>query len=789
MKTDSIILLLFLVFMSSFVAAQVPKMDTLPQKNVVKRIRWEGGFLLGGTAYTGDVGLAIARTRPVVGVFVRHSLGNYFAFNASLYEGMLSGSDIHAKDIAWRVARNIYFNSVLTELSARVEYHFLGNLRQISALSSGASVFDETSGKPVLRTKLRKISPFIFVGGGLIYTNPKTNFNDSPSKNPITEAPRIASDKAVKPEKIHFVTPFGGGLRMPLVNSQTVLTLEGGFRPTFYDYLDGVSIAGNPNANDWYFIGSVGLSRVLGYTKDSDKDGVADKYDRCPFLKGDALHNGCPDRDGDGITDDKDECPTMAGLAIYDGCPDTDGDGIIDKFDECPTVSGSGRFKGCPTERLKKDTVRTLAVILDTLENKIISDNNASKTIEIKNSASKTDSLMQNGKPVSEQIPPQYQSPQIVEKPVIAVKPTVITTKDTLISTLEKPKQAVIMPKDTPQYQAPQIVEKPVIAAKPTLITTKDTLISTIEKPKQAVIMPKDTPQYQAPQIVEKPVIAAEPTVVTTKDTLISSIERPKQAVIMPKDTPQYQSPYIIEKPVIAAKPTVVTTKDTLISSTIERPKQAVIMPKDTPQYQSPQIAEKPVTTVKPTVVTTKDTLISTSEKIKQVVTPLLDAPDSVTQKPVKTVVSEKDTSSTNMAQSKVETKQFLENASVGDSVSNAFNITRNHYTISPIYFDHSKSIYKMESFVILDEVAYILLDNPTYKALIKGHTDATGTKEGNKALSISRAKTCYTYLVRKGVPAKQLIVKGLGQTEPVAGNDTEKNKQLNRRVEFEIRD
>jgi OmpA-OmpF porin, OOP family len=119
--------------------------------------------------------------------------------------------------------------------------------------------------------------------------------------------------------------------------------------------------------------------------------------------------------------------------------------------------------------------------------------------------------------------------------------------------------------------------------------------------------------------------------------------------------------------------------------------------------------------------------------------------------------------------------------------VNNAFEITRNHYTISPVYFDYSKSIYKMESFVILDEVAFILLANPTYKVVIKGHTDATGTAAGNKNLSVSRAKICYLYLERKGVPTKRMSYKGFGQTIPVADNDSEKSKQLNRRVEFII--
>ncbi|MFQ3575285.1 MAG: OmpA family protein [Cytophagales bacterium] len=79
---------------------------------------------------------------------------------------------------------------------------------------------------------------------------------------------------------------------------------------------------------------------------DGDNDGIADKDDECPEIPGIEAFKGCPDTDGDGIKDSEDECPTLAGLAQYNGCPDTDGDGFIDPKDECPKVAGTVR--GCP---------------------------------------------------------------------------------------------------------------------------------------------------------------------------------------------------------------------------------------------------------------------------------------------------------------------------------------------------------------------------------------------------------------------------------------------------------
>ena len=82
--------------------------------------------------------------------------------------------------------------------------------------------------------------------------------------------------------------------------------------------------------------------------KDTDGDGIYDKDDACPDVKGLKQFNGCPDTDGDGVIDGSDACPDVFGLAALNGCPDTDGDGIADKDDACPNAKGLAAFKGCP---------------------------------------------------------------------------------------------------------------------------------------------------------------------------------------------------------------------------------------------------------------------------------------------------------------------------------------------------------------------------------------------------------------------------------------------------------
>ena len=93
---------------------------------------------------------------------------------------------------------------------------------------------------------------------------------------------------------------------------------------------------------------NLGLRIYFGKPKDTDGDGIPDKRDKCPEVKGLPQFDGCPDTDGDGIQDKDDECPTVKGLVQFHGCPDTDGDGIPDKDDACPTVKGLAQFHGCP---------------------------------------------------------------------------------------------------------------------------------------------------------------------------------------------------------------------------------------------------------------------------------------------------------------------------------------------------------------------------------------------------------------------------------------------------------
>lgn len=87
----------------------------------------------------------------------------------------------------------------------------------------------------------------------------------------------------------------------------------------------------------------------------------------------------------------------------------------------------------------------------------------------------------------------------------------------------------------------------------------------------------------------------------------------------------------------------------------------------------------------------------------------------------------------------------------------------------------------------ILNTVASILAKNTDIKVTIGGHTDSKGNDNYNQRLSKKRADAVRGYLISVGINASRLSTKGFGETRPVASNDTEGGRAINRRVELSI--
>ena len=103
------------------------------------------------------------------------------------------------------------------------------------------------------------------------------------------------------------------------------------------------------------------------------------------------------------------------------------------------------------------------------------------------------------------------------------------------------------------------------------------------------------------------------------------------------------------------------------------------------------------------------------------------------------------------------------------------------------VFFDTKKTDLKPESITELDNVVRLMNENPNMKIQIRGYTDNVGKPADNLILSQGRAVSVVNYLLNKGVKNERLSYKGFGETNPIATNDTEQGKALNRRTELSV--
>ena len=119
--------------------------------------------------------------------------------------------------------------------------------------------------------------------------------------------------------------------------------------------------------------------------------------------------------------------------------------------------------------------------------------------------------------------------------------------------------------------------------------------------------------------------------------------------------------------------------------------------------------------------------------------------------------------------------------------VINVFNgeIEEGNVAIYGINFDIDRATLKVGAEKVLIEMVKLMKNNPDLKIEIQGHTDNTGAADHNLDLSGRRAETVKKFLLAYGIEAPRMVVKGYGEEKPVATNDTEDGRAMNRRVEL----
>jgi outer membrane protein OmpA-like peptidoglycan-associated protein len=105
----------------------------------------------------------------------------------------------------------------------------------------------------------------------------------------------------------------------------------------------------------------------------------------------------------------------------------------------------------------------------------------------------------------------------------------------------------------------------------------------------------------------------------------------------------------------------------------------------------------------------------------------------------------------------------------------------------SGLLFGFDSDEIRPEAASNLRTLARSLHKYPGSDLLIVGHTDQVGSASYNQSLSERRASSAANYLTAQGVSRARIATRGMGETEPLASNETEAGRQTNRRVEVAI--
>jgi hypothetical protein len=109
------------------------------------------------------------------------------------------------------------------------------------------------------------------------------------------------------------------------------------------------------------------------------------------------------------------------------------------------------------------------------------------------------------------------------------------------------------------------------------------------------------------------------------------------------------------------------------------------------------------------------------------------------------------------------------------------------YYAFDRLYFNTGSSSLDANSMNQIENVAAIMKAYPKVNILFRGHTDNTGSIEGNKSLSASRALSVKNTLVEMGVASGRINTQGMGSIDPIADNATAEGRAKNRRIDVSV--
>src|SRR3954454_8411784 len=108
----------------------------------------------------------------------------------------------------------------------------------------------------------------------------------------------------------------------------------------------------------------------------------------------------------------------------------------------------------------------------------------------------------------------------------------------------------------------------------------------------------------------------------------------------------------------------------------------------------------------------------------------------------------------------------------------------RTPFVLKGVNFDTGTAVLRSDSESRLDLVVDFMKRRKSAVVEISGHTDNVGKPKTNKALSMKRARACRDYLISKGIEGSRITAVGFGGERPTVPNDSDENRQKNRRIE-----
>jgi outer membrane protein OmpA-like peptidoglycan-associated protein len=113
-------------------------------------------------------------------------------------------------------------------------------------------------------------------------------------------------------------------------------------------------------------------------------------------------------------------------------------------------------------------------------------------------------------------------------------------------------------------------------------------------------------------------------------------------------------------------------------------------------------------------------------------------------------------------------------------------NLIRINGAFADTYFDSSDRLTS-NAFIMLDQIVKLMNKYPTLKLEVAVHSDNSGSADNNLAISQKRAQLLVDYLTNRGISGRRLLATGYGGSKPIASNIVEKDRKLNRRIDFII--